>query len=266
MQTTHNKKQKNIRLGNTPKNKMIISIANQKGGVGKTTSTYVLGNILAEKHKTLLIDLDRGDLTDLFGIDPKESLYDTLINQVSIQNVIVQSNQNPNLYLLPGDIRLVSLERHLIQKIRPDNLLNKELSKIKNQFKYILIDCPGALDLRMINALTTSNYCLIAVQTEPHSYKAIPYLLEVIEEVKENINPSLDYRLLATMHNKRTTLAKNILELLYETYKDKTLQTPIHIDNKMRLQSITKKVPTSARATEEYRNLVEEILKLKENT
>jgi chromosome partitioning protein len=242
---------------------VIISIANQKGGVGKTKSSYMLGNLLAEKNKTLMVDLDQGNLTDLFGIEHDINLYDMFLNKANIKEAIVMINNN--LFLIPADIRMASLDRQLINKIRPDSFLSKELSKdMFKEFKYIVIDCPPSLDLRLVNALTASDYCIIAVQTEPHSFKAIPYMLEIIQEVKENTNPKIDYRFLATMHDKRTHIARGILETLQEAYKNKVFKTVIHKDNKMRVQAITKKIALTARATEEYRELVKEITHMRE--
>lgn len=238
---------------------MIISVANQKGGVGKTVTSFLLANILADMGcNTLAIDLDQTNLTDYFHVEPDTTIFDVLAKNVPISRaeVIIRDN----LKLIPSDVRTAGLDRVLSDKIRKDNVLSKALSKdtYQDTYKYIIIDCPPALDSRMVNALTASDYCLVAVFTEPHSLKAVPFMLDLIRDIQENTNANLKYRFVATRHDRVPNVTRDTLEALQKRYGDLVLKTIIHKDVKMQEQALRESIPLS-RAVEEYRELAREV-------
>ncbi len=241
---------------------MTISIANQKGGVGKTTSTFFIGKILSERFNTLLIDFDQSNLTDLFNINFETTAFSCFKNNDPLSKAVINIKSPPTLDLIPSDIRTAGLDRLLSSSIRSDNYLKKYLLRepLFSMYEFTLIDCPPSLDLRLINALTASDYCLIACQTEPHSLKAINDIIQVIEEVQDNTNPNLKYKIFATMHNRKLNIQKTILNTINNRYPKYMLKTTIHSDVRIKEQHLQKGAITKSRAYEEYKNLTYEII------
>jgi len=199
---------------------MILSIINQKGGVGKTTSTFNLGAILADMgKKVLLIDIDpQASLTVSFGLKVTQSMYNVICAKEPIENILI--NISPNLYIAPSNIDLSIAELELVGKMARETVLNKSLQKICKNFDYILIDCPPSLSLLTINALVASNKVLVSVSTDYLAIKGLELLINTINKVKDNLNQSLCLLgVIATMFDKRTNHSREILELLNSKYK-----------------------------------------------
>jgi len=214
----------------------IIAVANQKGGVGKTTTVINLGFALAEFGKrVLLVDDDpQGNTTS--GIKEernlKPSLYEALIYEIPAKDVIYtlrngESSVRDNIDLIPSNLDLAGAEIELVSAFLRELRLKKVLEPIANSYDYIFIDCPPSLGLLTINALSASQYVLIPLQCEYYALEGISQLLRTIDLVRKNLNPSLDiFGVLLTMYN-RTILAQQVLEEAREFFKDKVFNTVI---------------------------------------
>jgi len=216
----------------------IISLVNQKGGVGKTTTSINLSSSLALLGKrVLLIDLDpQGNATTGVGINKGEinkSAYDVLSNDDEIKEAIIKTKYK-NLYLLPSTINLAGLETELLEKSRVEEgfdrrwQLKKHLSKIVDEFDYIIIDCPPALGIITTNALAASNSVIIPVQCEFYALEGITQLLNTIILSQKNLNPSLEIEgVLLTMLDSRTNLGLEIVEEIRKYFREKVYNTII---------------------------------------
>lgn len=207
----------------------IISIANQKGGVGKTTTAQNLGCALAQYHhkRVLLIDLDpQGNLSDSFGItDFQYSIMSALDETCKLHEVIQQVSDN--LFLAPANVELATAEILFVAKMGRENLLKKQISDIINEYDYIFIDCSPSLGLLTVNAFTASDYILVPVQAEYHSLTGLKLIFDSMTQVKENINENLELLgLIITFFDNRKTLNKDVKtelknqfpELIFNTY------------------------------------------------
>ena len=207
---------------------MIISVANQKGGCGKTTTVANLGSVLAEKHKVLLIDMDpQGNLTTYFGIDKlslKSTIYDVMING-GLADAIVRKD---NLDIVPSTIDLAGAEVELNGKIGREYILDNELKKISKKYDFVLIDTPPSLGIFTLNSLVASDYMLIPVQAEFFALEGLTQLMRVIKLVNSRL--SRDVKLLGmllTMFNSRTKSSNEVLNDLKEHYPNDLLKTVI---------------------------------------
>ena len=216
----------------------IISLVNQKGGVGKTTTSINLSASLAYLgKKVLLIDLDpQGNTTTGVGInkgDIDKSIYDVLIGECSIQDAILKT-KHKNLYVIPATINLAGLDIELLEKSRTEESfvkgaqLKQQLDKIKDSFDYIILDCPPSLGLITTNALTASNSAMIPVQCEFYALEGITQLLRTIMLVQKGLNPNLNIEgVLLTMLDSRTNLGFEVVEEIRKFFKEKVYNTII---------------------------------------
>ena len=250
----------------------IISIANQKGGVGKTTTSVNVSACLAAKgKKTLVIDIDpQGNTTSGLGIHKKSlksSVYDVIINDEPIENTVLKTEYD-NLYICPSNIQLAGAEIELVGIISREYKLKNALLSIKDSYDYIIIDCPPSLGLLTLNALTATDSILVPIQCEYYALEGLSQLTNTIKQIKKVLNQDLDIEgVLLTMFDARTNLAIQVVEEVKKYFPRKVYRTVI--PRNVRLseapsfgQPIIEYDPKS-RGAESYTELAEEII---ENT
>ena len=210
----------------------IISIVNQKGGVGKTTTAINLGTALAAiDKKILLIDLDpQGNLSTGIGVTEKQrkiSVYD-LITQSSSISKTIQETKIPNLKIIPSNINLSGIEFELAADEDRTNKLNKKINELKEGYDFVLIDCPPSLGILTVNSLVASDSVLVPLQCEFYALEGLAQLLRTIEKIKDNLNPDLFLEgVILTMFDSRNRLSDDVVADAREHLGKKVFETII---------------------------------------
>ncbi len=210
----------------------VIAIANQKGGVGKTTTAINISACLADiGRKTLLIDTDaQANATSGLGVDPRQisrSIYHVLMDGAAVSDVIIQTDLK-FLSLLPANFDLMGAEVEMVSLMARESRLRSALKSIRDQYDYIIIDCPPSLGLLTLNTLTACDSILIPIQCEYYALEGLGQLLETITLVQENLNPDLEIEgVLLTMQDKRIKLSEQVISEVRHFFKGQVYKTAI---------------------------------------
>ena len=253
----------------------IIAIANQKGGVGKTTTSINLSACLAEAGKKVLtIDIDpQGNTTSGLGIDKEEvenTVYELLIGEATVEQCIVQSEYGP-LKVMPSNINLAGAEIELIGMEDKEYILKKSIDQVEKQFDYIIIDCPPSLNILTVNAMTTADTVLVPIQCEYYALEGLTQLIHTINLVKSRLNPNLELEgVVFTMFDARTNLSLQVVENVKNNL-NQTIYKSIIPRNVRLAEAPSHGMPiniydSKSSGAEAYRDLAKEVMKKKRKT
>lgn len=247
----------------------IIAVVNQKGGVGKTTTVINLAAALAEeKYKILIVDMDpQGNATSGCGVlknEPSTTIYDILVNAVSIEDTIIPA-KHEKIDLIPANMNLAGSEVELVDAKQREYILKKQLEKVKDKYDYILIDCPPAVNILTINALTTSDSVLIPMQCEYYALEGLSQLVQTIGLVKKSTNHHIVLEgILFTMYDSRTNLSFQVVKEVKTHFNSIVYDTKI--TRSVRLSEAPSfgmsciSYDSKAKGSEQYRALAKEFI------
>ena len=248
----------------------IIAVAQHKGGTGKTTTCINLGAGLCDMGKTVLvIDLDpQASLTVSMGINPlavETSIHQVLVDPDEAMKDAILLTSTPGFSVVPSHVDLAMAESEMAGKIGRERALQKKLSPLKEDFDYIFIDCPPTLGILTVNALTAADSVLIPIQCEPLTFYGVKHMLQIINLIREEVNPSLKIEgVLRTMYDRRTKLSQEVCESIQQTFGDLVFETIIYrhvefAEGPVHEMPINFYASKSAGANE-YRELAKELL------
>ncbi|QOY60649.1 ParA family protein [Thermophilibacter immobilis] len=206
-----------VKRGLPQRESKVLAVINQKGGVGKSTTVINLSACLGEsKKKVLVVDFDpQGNSTSGYGIDKEElehDIYDVILHGYPLEETICATGV-PSVFIVPATIQLATAEIELVTTMARESVLKEVIHKIKDEFDYVIIDCPPSLGLLTINALIAANSLLIPIQCEYYALEGVAKLLESMQMVKKRMNPDLEiFGVVMTMYDSRTTLSKQVVD------------------------------------------------------